>query len=299
MNFRAPFFSKKNLVTFAACALIAYVISWGAVLTVRKLDHDNKTQTLRAQQAQRDSISKEEKAISKAESYLRVEIRQVDPASRLILDYMQRKFKLDKELGKDGTVPITLTSDPRTYPNEIDYVARIAFPDKLVRVVPKTSPSGVSLTNVYGANCDILPLPADFWSVMEQNVSKGGYFVTHNALALAFIKDNGCSIPPSEGDLQTKVNDALVTLADDPKTIPDIRYEAIAFLQLNGRYDLVQPKWIDQIVSEQQNDGGWSEQQSGTKPSAHATLLALWALLEYNHPNKPYEPLIHRPTPQL
>lgn len=290
-----PFFETKKLMYIAAIIFVGHILLWAGLSIKYQIDQNRKARAGKSSRQQTSNLSREEQAIKKAQDHLVNSISVVDTSERIFFSYLQRKFELPSVLGADGP-PIDLGEDPRTYPAEVHYLARIAYPDKIVKEIPKYElDDGVKVTNIYSANCDHLALPSNFWQTMEQNVATGGYYVAHVALALAMMKDNGCLLPPGADVINNRVTQELVKLADDPRTLADMRYEAVAFLTLSERHDLVQQKWIDQILSEQRTDGGWSRAVGEAKYDAHATLLAVWSLLEYSRPNTPDEPLIPRP----
>lgn len=295
MNSKSSFFSRKNLLAVIACIAILYVLLWSVVLIKNKIDHNRVLQAIKAQEERIQNLSKEEKSIQKTVSYLMDSITLADTSERIFLSYLQRKFDLPKKLGADE-VPIDLDQDLTPYPNQIHYLARIAYPNTIVNVPPtQEMDEDIKVTNINSANCDHLPLTDNFWPIMERSVAAGGYYTTHVALAFAMMKDNGCTLPPGAEDMKNRVVQDMAKLADDPSTIADLRYEAIAFLLLSERHDLVKSSWIDQIVTEQKEDGSWSREAEGAKSDHHSTLLALWSLLEYARSSTPDVPLIRRP----
>lgn len=286
-----PFFAPKNLIRYLIIVGAGFILLYTGSFTYYAAVHRRQAVGLKARQQAFQQLSPAEQSIRKAQAYLEGSITQVKPVERLFLDYLQRKYKLDNKLGINGP-PFDLSEDPRTYPEEIHYLARIAFPDKVVTVLPKSPFQGLSLTNVYSANCDHLALPAEFWPVIKENMDKGGYFLSHNALALAFMKDNNCLLPANFASLPEQVQQGLISIAGDDNTPPDLRYEAAAFLSFISQKKLIQSKWIDQIIAEQRSDGSWSEEAKAGKPSSHTTVLALWTLLEYARSDTPEQPLI-------
>lgn len=237
-----------------------------------------------------------EQSAQKAQYYLIDSITLVRPIERLFLDYLQRKFELDKRLGTNGP-PFDLSEDPRTYPEEIHYLARIGYPDRLVKIPPGDRfDDPASITNVYSSNCDHLQLTDNYWQAVKQSIDRGGYYITHVSLALAFMKDNNCALSAEMTQIEDIVIEGMKKLADDPSTAADLRYEAIAFLLHSDHDELVQDKWIDQIIAEQNKDGGWSLEAGDNKSDSHSTVLAVWALLEYTQQNRPNEPIIRSPN---
>jgi hypothetical protein len=290
------FFSRKNLIFVTVAVLLVYCLMWATVLVSREVHHRQIRHAAAVQQKQFDNQSNEQKSIIRAQEYLKSSIGKVGVEQRLMLDYLQRKYDLDESLGAVQS-PFQITESPRTYPQEVNFLARISFPDKIVNMPPRSVVDGPALTNIYSANCDHMALPANFWPTMEQNYQAGGYSLTHVALALAFMKDNSCQIPTAHSDLRSKVIAGMAKLASNPATNPDLRYEAIAFLGLSGSADQIESAWTDSITTEQKKEGNWID-STDPQNSDHTTVLALWALLEYSKPNVPYEPFIHHPAQQ-
>lgn len=293
MRARASFYSRKTLFMIFSIVVVALV-----VLNLTNWVISQRPSSTSPNKDPFVGLSEREQSILKAENYLLDYITQTMPPQRLILDYLQRKYDLNPAIGVSGP-PIDLYENPASYPEEIHFLARIVYPDKLVKQQPKGVISDPSIMSIYAANCDHLALPGNYWQIVQKNVSEGGYAMAHATIALAFMRDNGCSIPQEAAEIRATARDGLVELAGDPATVSDLRYETVAFLQLDGRYDLVEPDWIDRIISEQNADGSWGLSLADKKPNDHATVLALWALLEYNYPNKPHEPLIRRPSSQM
>ncbi len=297
MNSKNPFFSQKNIVIIILCVFLGYGLLWGGVLIESRVDNNRIKRATKAEQDRLNNLSPEEKSILKTQNYLVDSITLADTSERIFLSYLQRKFDLPAKIGVEGP-PIDLFEDPRTYPEQVHYLARIPYPDRIVNVPPKDDlEDGIHITNIYGANCDHMSLPANFWPTMEQSIKTGSYYMTHVALALAMMKDNGCTLPSVASDMENRVTQEMVKVADNPDTVADLRYEAIAFLLLGERRDLVKQSWIDQIIKEQRDDGGWSQEVGGKDNDHHTILLAFWSLLEYSRPNTPDEPLILRPHP--
>jgi len=288
-------FNIKGVLIFLVCLTLLLAVVVAGVLINQKIDDRRLADRQNRFQAQIDRLSKEEKAIRRAQGYLKTTITQVEPLHRLFLEYLQRKFSLDGTLGISGP-PIDLYEDPRSYPQEIHFLARIAYPKRLVKQDPKSLLEPVAIMSVYSANCDHLEFPKNYWQIVQQNIDAGGYELTHVALALRFLEENRCAIPKNIQDQNEFIIDGLVTLINDPTTIPDLRYEAIAFLMLHDQHSRIKQTWIDQIISEQLKDGGWRRDSGSKESNDHTTILAFWALLEYSRPNTLDEPIIRRPN---
>jgi len=293
-----PFFSRRVLTLTVVMTIVLYV-SGGFVLHKlgNYLEQRRKEQAVTQQKSALDKLSNEEKAIKKTQEYMLGSIALPEASERMFFGYLQRKFDLDPILGVAGP-PINISRDPRTYPEQINYMVRIAYPDEIVREKPEVGKldSNVAVTNIYSANCDHLELPANFWAVMEESVRLGGYYVSHVALALEMMESNRCMTPPIAAEIDSKVAEEMVKIISDSNTVADLHYESIAFLLMRDRRDLVKRAWIDQIISEQLEDGFWAQKVGDSKVDFHSTILAFWSLLEYSRPDTPDEPIILRPT---
>jgi len=215
---------------------------------------------------------------------------------RMVMDYLQRKYGLDPVFNAAIT-PIGIKAkggddDPR----EILSERRIAYPNQLVRNLSKGITDPVGVMDLEAINCDHISLPKDYDTIVAANLNRGGYYLTHVVFALQRMHENGCNFFSKQQDtaLREQAAQGMFIIINDPATTPDLRSESVAFLLDMGRRDLVQPTWITQIASEQLPNGGW--QSGGNDPDAdHATILALWSLLQYTYPNAPNEPMIRRP----
>lgn len=283
-----PFFSRtlQGGVLLLVCMLFIGVN--GYVFLTRDRSVDQKPSDVTT------DMNASQKAIYNGDQYLVNAVTSMNVPDRIMLDYIQRRFALSGNLGAEQT-PIGFARTGSNYPAEVHFLERIVHPDELVKVPPRNTIDGVALTNIYSANCDHMALPGSFWPSMEAAVNKGGYELTHVLLALRLMKDNNCTLSASADILRDKAIQGSVVLAQQEDTIADLRYEAVAFLFMMERDDLVQPEWMSRMIREQRSDGGWAIKVTDNRSDPHATLLALWALLEYENPDKPYEPLIRRP----
>jgi hypothetical protein len=292
---RKPFFSNRNIVLIFSCVFLVYVISNGLFIGYRKYEQFQQHRQDAARAEQYNKLSPIEKAIKRGEAYQSQRITATHPFHRLLFDYLQRSFGLDPKLSVAKS-PFDIPQKEDSQSVEIRYLARIAFPDEVMKERPKQEPEGISFTNIYAANCDNLGLPNNFWAAMDEQYKSGGYYLTHDSLAFRFLKDNKCAIPDDAKVLESQVNRGMVAIVNDPDTSADLRYEAIAFLLLAGERSEIKQEWVDQIASEQLSSGGWAVKKENKVADDHATLLAMWSLLQYQNPTKSHQPLIRHPA---
>lgn len=227
-----------------------------------------------------------DESIQHAQQYLVTNINQVDPQQRLILDYLYRRFGIDKTLSAEVT-PIDFKAKSSDAAHEYQSLERIAFPNKLVSSLGN-SPSLL----MQAANCDRIPLPKNYSQLLQADANNGGYSLTHAAFAVEVTRELGCKVILAQQiDEQARLE--MIKLAADAATPADLRYEAVAFLAFTGHQADIKQEWVQTIRSEQQADGSW---QPGAVPGIqidHTTTLALWALLTQRSGNS-NEPLIRR-----
>lgn len=289
---RTTFFSIRFLsVLFVVVVLLYLCVNTGWLLWSRYSDTRRQATAERTEQASFDALSPKERAITRAEEYLGNKVYTMTTSERLFLSYLQRKFDLNPMLGIGGP-PIDLYENPRTYPQEIHFLARIAYPDRLVKQPFNGQLEDIGVTNIHSANCDHIPLPSNYWDIMHRHYEQGGYYATHNGLAFAFMRENRCELTVDQQDLFSRTISVMASIGHDASVAHDLRYEAMAFLYLNERPDLVFPDEISNILAEQQEDGGWREDDDDESSNTHTSILALWTLLENGRPDVGDEPMI-------
>ncbi len=240
---------------------------------------------------------KYESSIGRSREYLDKTYAQIPPSYQLFLDYLDRKYDLGNQF-KASARNLQPPLDP-TLLAEFKVYQRITYPNELVSTLPLTPTDSMSLMMMEALYCDRIPLPPNFDQLVQSNVNKGKYFLTHAAFSLQRMQENGCNYFTAEQSqyLRLTLASAMTKIVTEPTTAPDLRYETIAFLTDAGRQDLISRAWIDQIVTEQRSDGGWKPTTSKGHSSPHATMLALWALLGYTRSDMPDNPMIRRPSP--
>lgn len=292
MKYKQEFYGPRKFVSVAAAAiLLLFSIN---VIGIWIAQDKKNEEHLAVQNAQKN-LNPKDVSMQKTFEYLSHNLSQFSDSEKIFLHYLHRKFDLEPHLSIDK-----INSIQRNHhsPQEVDYMYRIVDPNEILKQpfsTELTDANKITRLNLFSSNCDVKKIPSDFWPTMKAQADKGGFEMTHVALAIVFIQDNGCLSPPELEDIKEQVIAGMSDLAKDHETIADLRYEAIAFLYLLDREELVQDEWIDNIIKNQLPEGGWAEKVGDTKSLSHTTTLALWCLLESSNPDKPYAPLIRRP----
>ena len=83
------------------------------------------------------------------------------------------------------------------------------------------------------------------------------------------MKDNECSyfLSLKLQSIEQRLAHGMQALADNPATMANLRYEAMAFLLDMGRPRLVQQAWINNMLDQQMSNGGWGQSIGDAYPS--------------------------------
>lgn len=234
-------------------------------------------------------------AIDKALAYTQKSSdKKLDPNAALVLHFLNRKFNLGKQYAFSNYYTKYPITDPRGKALE-----RMVNPNATATKAdfgshyPGTSMVDNLANTSYMMNCalmcDKIPLPDDYFALLQQQTRLDRYFLTHAALSLQWLTENGCITKQAEAtqlkNLQIELLAKLIVEVDEPS---DLGMEAIAVLLYIGGRNKLDPNWINSLLKTQLPDGGWPlGKSSATKSHDHATVHALWALLEYANPNAP------------
>lgn len=152
--------------------------------------------------------------------------------------------------------------------------------------------SELDLITVPALYCDQLALPDDYSELLEIAAELGDYHLTHVLLALIWVQENGCELALPTGFVED-VYFATAGLINDDVVVKDLELEAAAFLYLAGQGTLVDSSFIETVVVNQNEDGGWAF--SGDDQSVsywHSTILGLLLLLHVDFPSTSYPPVL-------
>jgi hypothetical protein len=137
----------------------------------------------------------------------------------------------------------------------------------------------------YGVYCDRLKMPEVVAKTMFSETSEG-YVLTHQYLALQFMKRGGCLDPVGEQALR-RAAERIAAEEERSEEFSDLFAERAAVLLYGDDRQLVEPFWIDAILASQEPSGAWSDEAFASRVYAtaenpHTTALAFWALAEYS-----------------
>lgn len=233
-----------------------------------------------------------EAVIGRGLSWLQQPSADVKPFQWLLINYLQRKFALDPALSASRELPPQTEGEAARY----QVYHRIIAPNDLPSSLPLADEAPVDQMVMMAMHCDHIALPAHFDQLVSRSIAAGGYSLTHAALSLQRLRENGCSLPGDQiNKLRQRATTSIAATVGDKGPQSDWGYEAVALLFDSGRRDLVRPSWIAQIAQQQQADGHWGG-SVGTNGNDHTTVLALWAVLAFTHPNAPNEPMLRPPV---
>jgi len=135
-------------------------------------------------------------------------------------------------------------------------------------------------------NCRSIPLPSDFELKLRQAMTRGGYWLTHSALALQWLEENDCSTPWSRR-LRTLAVQQMAQIPEIDLRLTDLELEAATFLVYMDAEQLLPPGFYDTVLEAQRPDGSWAGDSALDEDTGHwhATSLALWILLEKTSPD--------------
>lgn len=145
-------------------------------------------------------------------------------------------------------------------------------------------PEQIDALTGWSMYCRQYPLPADYLDALVGKAKSKGYGLTHSALQLQNVLNNGCGVDRERAvALKEDIRTRLVSLMEDgdSKEDVDLRIEAIVMLYYMGFAPSVRPSYVDWLLARQNGDGGWPVSTTSGASHDHTSVLGLWALLEY------------------
>jgi hypothetical protein len=74
--------------------------------------------------------------------------------------------------------------------------------------------------------------------------------------------------------------------------IIDLKAEAMTSLAALGKQTLIPEAQLNDLLESQLPDGSWPQFENGSSGDSHATMLALWFLLQVKHFDQHFIPLV-------
>ncbi|HEB88536.1 MAG TPA: hypothetical protein ENI85_03110 [Deltaproteobacteria bacterium] len=218
-----------------------------------------------------------ERAIERAIAYLNDPELLDEHFVFYVLDFLERRFALHVwQSMPDRYASFLASSDVEDSQKEVfrrliepGYIA----PMKQLEAVEDP----VDRITTRALYCRDYPLPADYEGMLRKRAIGGGYHQSHVAMAIQWLKENGCSPYPEE--IESYVVDLMAVGIDAHDRLSDLEIERAAFLGYLGRADRAPPDLVRELVRLQNADGGWAIRPGGPS-NWHPTFLALWILLE-------------------
>lgn len=207
----------------------------------------------------------------------------IDIVSGSLFAYLYRRWAVPGLAGAEAAVQQRLQAG-HLDPEEL-LLMRIADDGaQPLPVPPDTEPTTAVIAPA--SQCDRVPLDDDHLEALRTLAAGGGYDTTHAGLAIGFMGELGCPVPP---DVRSTVLDGMATelaaaaASDDPPT--DLAAEQSAMLHYLGAPERIPVNWNGRLVDAQRDDGGWGPPK--TPSTWHMTLLALWTLAASTGPGNP------------
>ncbi len=154
--------------------------------------------------------------------------------------------------------------------------------------------TGLQQLMAWSINASTCKPDKTFSDMLWQYSRSGGRDLTHAALCLAWLQEQSMTTAVENADsLQRYQISSLTSLAQAEGYNTDTGLEALIGLIRLGRSRDIQPEWIAAVLQAQHADGGWPRTTEANESSdMHATLLALWVLLDYSHEGHAARPWI-------
>lgn len=233
-----------------------------------------------------------ERARDASVAYYATHVQQADVSWSYLPLYLDRRFGVEVQLASG----LALTEDGLAEVG--DALPTIRVYRRLFRTAAPVDPEEISALEspvdrmlAVALHCSSVGLPNDWPTVLRRASERGGYALTHAVLAAQWSLENGCIDWLDLAPGRARQVEGLVALLDDQARLhsedprsADVWLEAFAVLHYIGASDRVRPAWLDTLLALQLPDGGWPEHPASDRSSPHATVFALWVLLEELQP---------------
>jgi hypothetical protein len=151
---------------------------------------------------------------------------------------------------------------------------------------------------LYAVDPEAVPLADEEVERMFDSEMHASGSLTHQLFALKIYRD----FQGSTTELDALIDHLCERIAWEAVVdfrVSDLYLQRVSFLLAAGRPDLVKPRWVERILANQRDDGGWTYpwywwgpgllrfHTHIPAPTAHPTLQGLWALyqIQYRYPD--------------
>ena len=206
-----------------------------------------------------------------------------------LLDYLQRRFRLDKRYSMEQVYPLEIWSE-----DDVKMAARfgrLVDPSFVIETSALAKDadwlSNLMMRSLY---CEIFPADDGFLEEMveryeeDQARPKPGYVTTHIILCVLWLRERGCVDFNNPALPTVSFADALEQIVSRERGETDLAFEAMMLLYYLGEGARVWDKWIETMAGLQRPSGAWGYDLS-RPDDGHPTVLALWVLLEHALPD--------------
>jgi len=215
-----------------------------------------------------------------------------DPYALIMLDVLRRRFgvaSFDDALSRYDEL---VREDPRRDPMLRVFRRIVDHDNKLQPGDDAAVTLLVDQLTVPALYCDRTPPPSNYGALLDAANGSGGYLRTHALLSLQWLRENGCAMPAA-ADYEKALLDGVAGLIVDDGAASDLELEAAGFLYAYGRGDMVHPTFVDEVMAQQNDDGGWLVGVSEQRGSDwHASIIATYLLLHAYCGERAYPPML-------
>lgn len=169
--------------------------------------------------------------------------------------------------------------------NEFPSVSRTDIDSILGRKINETD-----YRSFWCMHCNFFPFTDTIalYNILSTKIKQGEYELTHAALQIQAIVDNKyCNtIKYIIDSLHLKSINAMIDYCNlffpYPETIQrDLMFENFALLAYMKQYKAISNAYVNYVITNQNTDGGWKEDELQSISNSHTSILAYWFLLEF------------------
>jgi len=230
------------------------------------------------------------------------------PINALLLDFLQRKYDLANKYSfahNFGTWQTIRRQQAYAsvwpYLRLVDETAPSSFAQDVAYVSPtdRRANKGYEYVMLRAIHCDSLLILPSYWMQLLEQSEAGDYHLTHAALALQILYENNCTLPKLPKNMATlqeqhkkQLNDVIAKNKALANT--DLMAEAMAILSYIFPSHRHKNADIRYLLARQRLSGAWHATAVHAHDNPHTSILVLWVLLQYLHPNKDFVPMVYK-----